>query len=150
MDREEIRELALSLYDLLKREDLEKIVEYLLERLKEERTERLRVVKTPILNSIGRKLGKLIAKEDWRFARLLKLWKFSLVGAERIGYGVTSGREIRYIVINALGELSKRDYEATKDFILKILGDLRDWEMVDTIALSSLYLRNGYILRISG
>ena len=61
------------------------------------------MVKTPILNSIGKEIGKLIAKEDWRFARLLKLWKFSLVGAERIEYGVTSGREIRYIVINALG-----------------------------------------------
>jgi len=103
MDREEIKELAYSLYDLLKREDLERVEEYLLEGLREEKAEKLGMVKTPILNSIGRELGKLIAKEDWRFARLLKLWKFSLAGAERIGYGVTSGREIRYIVINALG-----------------------------------------------
>ena len=36
------------------------------------------------------------------------------------------------------GEISKRDYEATKNFILKILDDLRDWEMVDTIALRVL------------
>jgi len=45
--------------------------------LEKERTGKLKIVKTPVLNSIGKELGRLIAKEDWNFERLLKLWKLS-------------------------------------------------------------------------
>jgi len=56
---------------------LTKFKDLLLKNLEKERTGKLKIVKTPILNSIGKELGRLIAKEDWNFERLLKLWKLS-------------------------------------------------------------------------
>ena len=103
--------------------------------LEGERTGKLNIVRTPILNSIGKELGKLIAKESWKFERLLKLWKLSFESAKRLEYGITSGREMKHVVINALGEISKRDYENSKRFVLNVLDDLGDWETVDTLAL---------------
>jgi len=135
MNREEITKLAFSLYELIKRDELIEFRNFLLKSLERERTGKLNIVRTPILNSIGKELGKLIAKESWKFERLLKLWKLSFESAKRLEYGITSGREMKHVVINALGEISKRDYENSKRFVLNVLDDLGDWETVDTLAL---------------
>jgi len=52
--------------------------------LEKERTGKLNIVRTPILNSVCKELGKLIAKESWKFERLLKLWKLSFENANGI------------------------------------------------------------------
>ena len=135
MEKEEIRKIVHLLYELMKKNELTKFKDSLLKNLEKGRTGKLKIVKTPILNSIGKELGKLIAKEYWKFERLLKLWKLSFKNAERLEYGLTTGREVRHVVINALGEISKRDYENSKKFMLDILSDLSDWETVDTLAL---------------
>ena len=135
MNKEEIRKLAILLYELMKKDELSEFKNLLLKSLENERTGKLNMVKTPVLNTIGKELGKLIAKEDWKFERLLKLWRLSFENAKRLEYGITTGREIRYVVINALGEISKKDYESAKKFVLIILNDLNDWETVDALAL---------------
>jgi hypothetical protein len=43
--------------------------------LEEEKTGKLQITKTPLLNSIGQELSKLLIKEEWRFERLMELWK---------------------------------------------------------------------------
>jgi len=68
-------------------------------------------------------------------SRLLKLWRISFINAKRLRYGILTGREIRLIVINALGVISEGYYEETKSFILSVLNDLMDWETFDSLAL---------------
>jgi len=41
----------------------------------------------------------------------------------------------RYVAINTLSEISKKDYENSKRFVLNVLNDLKDWETVDALAL---------------
>ena len=122
----DVKELAYTLYLKFRKGDLESFRNVLIKSLEKERTEKLRLVKTPVLNSIGREFGKLIAEEDW-FQGMLNLWRISL--------GCREGREIRYIVINALGVISRRNYDDAMKFILRILYDLGDWETVDALAL---------------
>jgi len=99
MDKEEIRKIAHLLYELMKKNELTKFKDLLLKSLEKERTGKLRIVKTPVLNSIGKELGKLIVNEDWKFERLLKLWKQSFENAKRLEYGLTTGREINISAI---------------------------------------------------
>ena len=135
MEKEEIKSLAVKLHQKLKENDLNGFKEILLSSLEKEKTKKLGIAKTPTLNSIGKELGKLLVKDEWKFERLLDCWKLSLKNARRDKYGVLTGREIRYVVINALGEISKKEYQNTRNFVLNILNDLQDWEMVDTLAL---------------
>ncbi|MHA1834936.1 MAG: DNA alkylation repair protein [Candidatus Baldrarchaeia archaeon] len=135
MEKEEIKSLAVKLHQKLKENDLNGFKEILLSSLEKEKTKKLGIVKTPTLNSIGKELGKLLVKDEWKFERLLDCWKLSLKNARRDKYGVLTGREIKYVVINALGEVSKKEYQNARNFVLNILNDLQDWEMVDTLAL---------------
>ena len=45
------------------------------------------------------------------------------------------GRDERLIVINALGETGRKNYENSKSFVLSILNDVLDWEVCDQLAL---------------
>ncbi len=80
------------------------------------------MTRTPFLNSIGQELGKLLVKENWWYEGLMGIWQ----GGER---------EKRLITISALGEVSKRDYENAKKFVLEILKDISHWEICDQLAL---------------
>jgi len=105
MDKEEIKKLASLLYEFMRENKLSEFEDVLLDSLEKERTDKLGIVRTPTLNSIGRELGKLIVGENWKFERLLRLWKMSFESA--------GGREIRYIIINALGVIPRIDYDST-------------------------------------
>ena len=85
-------------------------------------TDKLQFTKTPLLNSIGQELGKLLIKEDWKFERLMEMWK-------------EGKRDERLIVISALEKVSKKDYENSKQFVLNVLEDISDWEICDQLAL---------------
>ncbi len=130
-----ITDVADMIYHYLKNEDLNAIERKILPYLENQRTKKLNLVKTPILNAIGKELGKRLEREAWAFDRLFRLWKISFFNAKKLEFGVTSGRELRYIIINAVGWLSKKNYEQSKKFVLKIIDDLKDWEMVDSLAL---------------
>ncbi|MCD6490928.1 MAG: DNA alkylation repair protein [Candidatus Njordarchaeia archaeon] len=135
MEKHEIKKLARELYQELKGNNIEKFIEKLLKSLEKERTGKLKMAKTPVMNAIGKELGILMMKDNDKFDKLLKLWKISFRDAKKGEFATTTGRELRYIVINALGSISKKEYENSKKFVLGILGDLRDWEMVDTLGL---------------
>jgi len=47
-------------------------------------------------------------------------------------------RDERLIVISALGEISKKDYENSKSFVLNILDDIPDWEICDQLAVKTV------------
>jgi hypothetical protein len=78
-----------------------------------------------LLNLIGQKLGKMLAKEKWKFERLHQLWK---VGK----------RDERLIILSALSEISKKDYENSKKFVLEVSRDISDWEICDQLALRTM------------
>ena len=123
------------LYTCLSRNDIKGFVDCLMEYIEDKRTERLRLVETKILDRIGRELGRLLVDENWRYSRLLSLWRFSLRDLKKLAYGLHGGREIRYVVISALGFLSKEDYAGVRIFLDKVLNELPDWETVDAFAL---------------
>ena len=81
IDKEEIKELASLLCELMRENKLSEFQDVLLGSLGKERTDKLGMVRTHTLNSIGRELGKLIVGEDWKFRRLLRLWKMSFESA---------------------------------------------------------------------
>ena len=98
--------IAKSIYDGLRKGDIESTLSLISEKLKEEKTGKLKITKTPLLNSIGQELGKLLIEESWKFERLLELWK-------------RGKRDERLIVISALEKISKKDYENSKQFFLR-------------------------------
>ena len=114
--------IAKSIYDRLRKGDIESTLSLISEELKEEKTGKLKITKTPLLNSIGQELGKLLIEESWKFERLLELWK-------------KGKRDERLIVISALEKLSKKDYNNSKQFVFEILDDIADWEICDQLAL---------------
>ena len=116
------KEIAKLIYDGLKKGDIKLTLSLISKELEEEKTDKLKFTKTPLLNSIGQELGKLLLEEDWKFERLLKLWK-------------KGKRDEKLIVVSALGKISKKDYENSKQFVLKILDDISDWEICDQLAL---------------
>jgi 3-methyladenine DNA glycosylase AlkD len=121
-----------AVYDGLKEGNIQRVLSQVSEFLKEEKTNKLKLTPTPLLNSIGREMGKLLIKDDWGFKRLIELWKRGM-------------RDERLIVISALGEMSKRNYENSKLFVLNILNDISDWEICDQLALRvvvNLAIRN--------
>jgi len=116
------KEIAKLIYDGLKKGDIELALSLISKELEEEKTDKLKFTKTPLLNSIGQELGKLLLEEDWKFERLLKLWE-------------KGKRDERLIVVSALEKISKKDYENSKQFVFKILDDISDWEICDQFAL---------------
>lgn len=116
------KKIAKLIYNELKNGDIESTISLISKELEKEKTDKLQFTKTPLLNSIGQELGKLIIKENWKFEKLMELWK-------------NGKRDERLIVISALGKISKKDYENTKQFVLNILDDISDWEICDQLAL---------------
>jgi 3-methyladenine DNA glycosylase AlkD len=116
------KEIAKLIYDELKKGDIKSAVSLISKGLEEEKTDKLQITKTPLLNSIGQELGKLLINEKRKFERLMELWK-------------EGKRDERLIVISALGEISKKDYENSKQFVLNVLKDISDWEICDQLAL---------------
>jgi 3-methyladenine DNA glycosylase AlkD len=122
MRKGEILKLSKSIFEELKERDIDSVISLISKELKKEKTNKLQITKTPLLNSIGKELGKLLAKEKWRFERLTELW----------GKGK---RDEKLIVISALGEISKKDYKNSKQFVLNVLKDIIDWEICDQLSL---------------
>lgn len=116
------KEIAKLIYEELEKGDIELTLSLISKKLEKEKTGKLQLTKTPLLNSIGRELGKLLVNEDWKFERLMKLWR-------------KGERDERLIAISALGTISKEDYENTKQFVLEVLNDVSDWEICDQLAL---------------
>ncbi len=139
------KEIAKLIYEELKKGNIESTLNTIFKELENEKTDKLKFTKTPLLNSIGQELAKLLVNEDWKFKTLMDLWKTSQYGIEDIDYRLKSRREVRRIIIVCLGSLSKRYYEDVKKFITLIVSDLQDWETVDSLALfviSNLAVQN--------
>ena len=86
------KEIAKLIHDGLKKEDIESTLSLISKELEEGKTDKLKFTRTPLLNSIGQELGKLLLEEDWKFEKLLKLWK-------------KGKRDERLIVISALEKI---------------------------------------------
>ncbi len=69
------KEIARLIYEELKNRNIESTISLISKELKKEKTNKLQFTKTPLLNSIGQGLGKLIIKENWKFERLMDLWR---------------------------------------------------------------------------
>jgi hypothetical protein len=102
-----------AVYDGLNKGNIQHVLSLISEFLKGKKTNKLKLTPTPLLNSVGKEIGKLLIKDSWRFKRLMGLWK-------------KGRRDERLIVMNALREVSKEDYENSKSFVLNILGDISD------------------------
>ncbi len=131
-DTEKIEELV---YKKLCENDLVAIQSLLLDELSHETTEKLQITRTPVLNSIGQKLGKLLLHKEWKFDGLKRLWDFSLTQKKNLAQKLVSGREIRLITIGALGVISKTEYFETEKFLQEIAETIPDWETCDQLAL---------------
>jgi 3-methyladenine DNA glycosylase AlkD len=73
-----------------------------------------------------------LIKDEWGFSRLMDLWK-------------KGGRDEKLIVIFALRELLKKDYESSKSFVINVVDDIPDWEVCDQLAVrvvASLAVKN--------
>ncbi|GEM_PF-675728 len=116
------KEMAKLIYNVLENGNIESTISLISKELEKEKTGKLQFTKTPLLNSMGQELGKLIIKENWKFERLMELWR-------------EGKRDERLIVISALGRIAKKDYENTKQFVLNILDDISDWEICDQLSL---------------
>ncbi len=117
------KEIARQIYEIM--EKYENSSAFISEILKAEKTEKMAITKTPLLNSIGKELGKLISSSDWKYEQLKELWQ-------------SGKREDRLIVISALGVLAKKEYENVKNFILNIIEDISDWEICDQLAMRAI------------
>ncbi|MHA1685684.1 MAG: DNA alkylation repair protein [Candidatus Heimdallarchaeaceae archaeon] len=116
------KEIAELIYNHVSREDIRGTIDLISLKLENAKTEKIQLTKTPVLNAIGKELGKLLLKEERKFERLRELWK-------------NGKREEKLIVISALGWISKKDYENSKRFLALIIKDLEDWEICDQLAL---------------
>ncbi len=126
------RAIAEEIYNFLKEENVKDALRAIRINLEREKTDKLRFTKTPLLNSIGEHLGKLLLKEAFKHERLLELWE-------------KGERDERLIVIGALGKIAKKDYDGVKKTMLKMLEDISDWESCDQMALrvvATLALQN--------
>ncbi|MCD6512041.1 MAG: DNA alkylation repair protein [Thermoplasmata archaeon] len=90
--------------------------------MRQEKTGKMKLTKTTMLNSIGNEVGKLSAKKGWNEKAMMELWK-------------RGGREGRLIVIAALQKLSRAEYGKVKKFALDTMDDISDWEICDQMAL---------------
>ncbi len=128
-------DMAGIMYQKLRDGDLKGVLSLMSEELAGERTEKFGITKTPVLNSLGKRVGKFLVGEEWEVDRLVGLWRLSFSEGEGTVHGLLGGREARLIVISALSVLSKRWYEGTKDFVLRVLDTIQDWETCDQMAL---------------
>jgi 3-methyladenine DNA glycosylase AlkD len=122
MNKGRILKLSKSIFEELKKRDIDSVISLISKELKKEKTNKLQITKTPLLNSIGKELGKLLIKEEWGLERLTELWR-------------KGKRDEKLIVISALGEISKKDYKNSKQFVLNVLKDIIDWEICDQLSL---------------
>ena len=90
------------IYNELKNGNIDSTLSLISKTLEGERTDKLRFTRTPLLNSIGDVLGKLLLKESYKFENLMELWK-------------NGGRDEKLIVISAIGRISKTDYNWFKE-----------------------------------
>ena len=118
-------EIAERIFESLRKGDMEEVISYLSKEFDKEKTDKLKFTKTPFLNGVGEKLGKTLMGKEWAFDRLFELWK-------------KGGRDERLIVISAIGKMSRKNYNKTKEFVLKILEDISDWEICDQLALKTM------------
>ncbi len=56
---------------MVKKGDIQLTLSLISKELKEEKTGKLGFTKTTLLNSIGKDLGEILLKEDWKFKRSL-------------------------------------------------------------------------------
>ncbi len=119
------KEIAKQIYKFLFENRIEDARNFISDALMAEKTEKIKITKTPLLNSIGKELGKLIVHDDWKYERLLQLWN-------------SGRREEQLIVISALGYISKKNYEDTKNFVLEIVDSIGDWEICDQMAIRTV------------
>lgn len=133
MDKKEIAKLIYQ--KLKKQENIYDIFSLLSKELAKEKTGKLELTRTSVLNSIGQELGKLLVGEIWEVERLKELWGLSYSKKQVLSQGLLAGREIRLIIIGALGVFSKKEYETTKNFIFGVLDTIQDWEACDQLAL---------------
>jgi 3-methyladenine DNA glycosylase AlkD len=111
-----------EVYKGLEKGDTQHVMSIINAYLEREKTDKLKLTPTPLLNSIGDGLGGMLIGKEWSFDRLMDLWR-------------EGKRDERLIVVNALGRLSMVDYKNSKSFVLNILNDLSDWEICDQLAL---------------
>jgi 3-methyladenine DNA glycosylase AlkD len=111
-----------EVYKGLEKGDTQHVMSIINAYLEREKTDKLKLTPTPLLNSIGDGLGEMLIGKEWSFDRLMDLWR-------------EGKRDERLIVVNALGRLSRVDYKNSKSFVLNILNDLSDWEICDQLAL---------------
>ncbi|MCR6624138.1 MAG: DNA alkylation repair protein [archaeon YNP-LCB-024-027] len=111
-----------EVYKGLEKGDTQHVMSIINAYLEREKTDKLKLTPTPLLNSIGDGLGEMLIGKEWSFDRLMNLWR-------------EGKRDERLIVVNALGRLSRVDYKNSKSFVLNILNDLSDWEICDQLAL---------------
>ncbi len=119
------KEIAAEIYEDIKSENPSKVIELIRSVFVNEKTNKAKFTKTTLLNSVGQKLGKLLLNDDWNFEKLLELWK-------------NGGRDEKLIVINAVGVIGKKDYKGTKEFVLRVVKDILDWEICDQLALKAV------------
>ncbi|MBW1972357.1 MAG: DNA alkylation repair protein [Deltaproteobacteria bacterium] len=123
---EDKKEVANLIYEELKKGNIKSNFSFILKELKEK--------KIPFVGSVGKELGKIILKDNFQYERLFyDLWEFA-VTEEKDRFGISKNFIIFCLLINALGEISKKDYKKTKGFVIKILPTLNDWATVDTLA----------------
>ena len=111
-----------EVYKGLEKGDTQHVMSIINAYLEREKTDKLKLTPTPLLNSIGDGLGEMLIGKEWSFDRLMDLWR-------------EGKRDERLIVVNALGRLSRVNYKNSKSFVLNILNDLSDWEICDQLAL---------------
>ena len=116
------KDIVKLIYKELQKGSIGSAIRIISEELEKAKTGKLKFTKTPLLNSIGKELGKLLAKDNWKYNRLMELWK-------------EGKRDERLIVISALGVVSKKDYRGVKEFVINLLDDISDWEICDQLAL---------------
>jgi 3-methyladenine DNA glycosylase AlkD len=115
----------------MKKGDIDRVLSLISESFMKEKNT-LNLTPTPLLLSTGKELGKMLIKEECSFSRLMDLWK-------------KGRRDEKLIVIFALRELCKKDYENSKSFVINIVDDISDWEVCDQLAVrvvASLAVKN--------
>jgi len=133
------RQLAQQLYALLQAGDRKKITDFITQAFDQERTEKLGIVRTPLLIATGEHLGRLLKNDpDWQ-KHLNLLWSLGTEQTQSLTQGMAQGREFRLIVIGALSKLPDASlYQQLKDFIFSIASQVSDWETCDQLAIRAV------------
>ena len=120
----------------LKQQQLEELNQVLYNFIKQEKTKNLGITKTPVLFSMGKKIGKILQDEKHNLENfLLQWWKKSYNEKKYLVQGLYTGRETRLIMVGILHVFAKIDPLYVCSFITKIIDDIHDWETCDQLAL---------------